>query len=204
MSDDYCFLHQGTKVRKLHTSRRDAFKSVNVLPYAKVWYLDKKIEYLRDDFKKRDKKRKLKLDVKINPNVTLIYFHPGMKPEFVESLSEFYDGVVIAATGLGHVSTNPFKDKFSKSLIPALRKLIDSDVPVVIAPQTIWGRLNLNVYTAGRMLEEIGVIGNYCDWLPEVALVKLMWVLGHTRNMKKIREMMLTNIAGEISERSEI
>ena len=168
----------------------------------KVLYFERRIEYLRNDFRKRDKKRKIKLDTKINPNVCLIYFHPGIKPESIESYSKHYDGVVIAATGLGHVSTNPGKDKLAKSLLPVLKKLIDSGIPVVFAPQTIFGRLNLNVYSTGRMLNEIGVIGNYCDWLPEVALVKLMWVLGHTRNMKKIKEMMLTNIAGEISERS--
>jgi glutamyl-tRNA(Gln) amidotransferase subunit D len=201
MSDDFCYVHQGTKVRKLHTSRRDTFRSVNVLPFAKVWYLEKKIEYLREDFNRREK-RKLRLDDKINPNVGIIYIHPGIKPEFVESLAKFYDGVVVAGTGLGHVPTNPFDDKFTKGLVPSLKNLIGSGVPVVIAPQTIYGRLNLNVYTAGRLLNEIGVVGNNCDWLPEVALVKLMWVLGHTKNLNKIRKMMLKNYAGEISERT--
>ena len=203
INDDYCFVHQGTKVRKMHTSRRDAFKSINVLPYAKVWYLEEKIEYLREDFKRRDKRREVKVDLKMNPRVGLIWIHPNIDPKFIESLSKFYDGIVIAATGLGHVPTNPFKDKLAKSIIPALKSLIDSGIPVVIAPQTIYGRINLNVYTSGRILKEIGVIGDYCDWLPEVALVKLMWVLGHTKNLKKVRELMLTNIAGEISERSE-
>jgi glutamyl-tRNA(Gln) amidotransferase subunit D len=204
MSDDFCYVHPGCRVRKFHSSRRDAFQSVNEEPYAKVWYIEKKIEYLRDDFRKRDKKRRLKLDTKINPNVGLIYFHPGIKPEFIESLAKFYDGIVIAGTGLGHVSTNPFKDKYAKSLIPSLKKLISSGIPVVIAPQTIFGRINLNVYTAGRLLNEIGVIGNGCDWLPEVALVKLMFVLGHTKKMEKVKKLMLTNMAGEISEASTI
>jgi len=204
INDDYCFVHQGTKVRKMHTSRRDAFKSINVLPYAKVWFIEEKIEYLRENFKKRDKQRKVKVDLKMNPRVGLIWIHPNINPKFIESLSKFYDGIVIAGTGLGHVPTNPFKDKLAKSIVPALKSLIDSGIPVVIAPQTIFGRINLNVYTSGRILKEIGVIGDYCDWLPEVALVKLMWVLGHTKNMKKIKEMMLTNIAGEISERSEV
>jgi glutamyl-tRNA(Gln) amidotransferase subunit D len=202
-SDDFCHVHQGCKVRKMHTSRRDTFRSINVLPYAKVWYLERKIEYSRKDFRKRDKKRELKLDTKINPNVGLIYFHPGMKPELIENLSKFYDGVVIVATGLGHVSANPGKDKFAKSLIPGLKRLIDSGIPVVFAPQTLYGRLNLNVYSTGRLLKEIGVIGHGCDWLPEVALVKLMFVLGHTKNMKKIKELMLTNIAGEISNQTK-
>ena len=202
MGDDFCYLHQATKVRKLHSSRRDAFKSVNVLPYAKVFYPDKKIEYLRNDYKIREK-RTVKLDDKLNTNVALVYAHPGIRPEFIQSLRNF-DGIVIAGTGLGHVPTNPTGDKFTQSLLPTLRNLIHSNIPVVIAPQTIYGRINLQVYEAGRLLNETGVIGNYCDWLPEVALVKLMWVLGHTKDMNKIREMMLSNYAGEISERTEV
>ncbi|MDI6798932.1 MAG: Glu-tRNA(Gln) amidotransferase subunit GatD, partial [Candidatus Aenigmarchaeota archaeon] len=200
MSDDFCYVHSGVKVRKFHSSRRDAFQSVNALPFAKVWYLERKIEYLREDFRRRSK-TSVRLDDRINPNVGLIYIHPGIKPEFIESLSKFYEGVVIAGTGLGHVPTNPFNDKFARSLIPALKGLIDSSIPVVIAPQTIFGRIDMNVYTAGRLLNKIGVIGNNCDWLPETAFVKLAFVLGHTKNLTKVREMMLKNYVGEISER---
>ena len=60
----------------------------------------------------------------------------------------------------------------------------------------------MNIYSTGRVLLDAGVIGNECDWTPETAYVKLCWVLGHTKNMKKIKEEMLTNIVGEISERS--
>ena len=202
-SDDFCFVHQGTKVRKLHTSRRDAFQSVNALPFAKVWYKEGKIEYLRNDFNKRDKKV-FRLDDKINPNVGLVYVHPGIKPEFISSLSEFYEGIVLVVTGMGNVPANPSNDKFAKSIVPSIKNLIASGIPVAVAPQTLYGRINMNIYSAGRMLNETGVIGQYCDWLPETAFVKLMWVLGHTKNMDKIKEMMLKNYAGEISERSEV
>ena len=201
-SDDFCYVHSGVKVRKLHTSTRDAFKSVNARPFAKVLYPNNKIEYLRSDFSRRSTGR-VKVDDKFNPNVVLIYTFPGIKPEFIKSLGN-YDGLVIAASGLGHVPTGSHGDKFAKSLIPTIKSLIDSGIPIVVAPQTIYGRLDLNVYDAGRILNGTGVIGNYCDWLPEIALVKLMWVLGHTKNMNKVREMMLTNYAGEISERTEL
>ena len=202
MSDDFCYVHSGCKVRKLHTSRRDTFRSVNVLPYAKVLYKERKIEYLRNDFLKVGK-RKLKLDTETNTNVGLIWIHPGIKSEFIESLARFYDGIVIAGTGLGHVPTN-MVDKFTKPILPALKNLINSGIPIAIAPQTIYGRLQMNIYSTGRDLQEIGVIGNNCDWLPEVCLVKLMWVLGHTKNMNKVKEMMLKNYAGEISERTGV
>lgn len=200
--DDFCYVHSGVKVRKLHTSTRNAFKSVNVSPFAKVLYPTNKIEYLRNDFSKRSAGR-IKVDAEFNPNVALIYTYPGIKPEFVRSLNN-YDGIVIAVSGLGQVPTGSHGDKFAKSLIPTIKSLIDSGIPIAVAPQTIYGRLDLNVYDAGRMLNETGVIGDGCDWLPETALVKLMWVLGHTKNMSKIREMMLTDYVGEISERTEV
>lgn len=202
-SDDFCYVNPGVKVRKMHTSRRDTFKSINVLPFAKVNYLDRSIEYLRSDYNKRDGK-KLKVDDRVSPDVGLVYSYPGMKPAFVGNLSKFYKGIVIAGTGLGHVPTNPSNNNFAMSIIPALKGLISSGIPVVIAPQTIYGRLNMNVYSPGRLLNRIGVIGNNCDWTPETAFVKLSFVLGHTSNMDKIREMMLTNMVGEISERTEV
>ncbi len=202
VNDDFCYLHPGTKVRKLHTSRRDAFKSVNVQPYAKVFYPDKRIEYLRNDYTLREK-RTVKLDEKINSNVALVYVYPGIKPEFLQSLRTF-DGIVIAGTGLGHVPANPNNDPHSKSLLPVIKTLIHSGIPIVMAPQTIKGRLDLNIYEAGRLLNETGVIGNECDWTPETALVKLMWVLGHTKEISKVKEMMMTNYSGEISDRTVV
>ena len=204
LNDDYCAIHRGTKVRKMHTSRRDAFKSVNISPLARVDYHERKIEYLTSNFRKRDKNRKLKLDTNINPNVGVFYFHPGAKPEFLREMAKFYEGIVIAATGLGHVGVNPGNDKLAKSFLPVIKELIEKNIPIVFAPQTIFGRLNMNVYSTGRILEKAGVIGNFCDWTIETALVKLMFALGHTKDLNEIRKMMLTNIAGEIGERIEV
>jgi glutamyl-tRNA(Gln) amidotransferase subunit D len=202
-NDDYCAIHRGTKVRKMHTSRRDAFKSINISPLARVNYFERRIEYLTTSFKKRDKSRKLKLDTSINPNVGVFYFHPGSKPEFLREMSKFYEGIVIAATGLGHIGVNPGNDKLAKNFLSVIKELIEKGIPIVFAPQTIYGRLNMNVYSTGRILENAGVIGSLCDWTIETALVKLMLVLGHTKDMDEIKKMMLTNIAGEISERIE-
>jgi glutamyl-tRNA(Gln) amidotransferase subunit D len=203
MGDLSCYLHNGTKVRKMHTSRRDAFQSINALPLARIYYNEKTVEPLVEKYNKRDEKRKLLLNTKMNGNVALIWIHPGIKPSFMESLSS-YDGIVLAGTGLGHVPSNPFNDKHAKSIIPSLKGLVERGIAVAIAPQTIYGRIDTDVYTAGRMLNEIGVIGNHCDWLPETAFVKLMFALGQTKDQKKVREIMLADIAGEISKRSVV
>lgn len=50
--DTYCLAHRGTKVRKMHTSRRDAFRSINDIPIAKIW-TSGEIEFLREDYRRR-------------------------------------------------------------------------------------------------------------------------------------------------------
>ncbi len=47
ISDDYCLALRGTKVRKMNTSRRDAFRPINELPIAKIFW-DSKIQRFCD------------------------------------------------------------------------------------------------------------------------------------------------------------
>ncbi|MFA5929979.1 MAG: Glu-tRNA(Gln) amidotransferase subunit GatD [Candidatus Micrarchaeia archaeon] len=202
LSDDSCLLHFGAKVRKMHTSRRDAFRSINCRPAARVSPLSGKFERISQLAQPRNQ-GKLLLDTRLNPNVALIYSYPGIKPEMLASLSK-YDGVVIAGTGLGHVPSNTSNNKDAVPVIKEISALISSGIPVVIAPQTIYGRINLNVYSSGRVLAEAGAIGHMCDFTPEAAYAKLIWVLGREKKMARVREMMEKNIAGEISVRSEI
>ena len=201
-NDNYCYLHRGTRVRKMHTSRRDAFHSINSSPIAKVDYGSSLFSPFIP-FKKRSRLSELQFDARINPNVAMVYAHPGLKPEFIKKL-DCYDGVVLIGTGLGHVPTNPFNSKECASVLPEIKDLISSGIPVVMAPQTINGRLNLKVYTTGRLLLEAGVIGHGADWNPEAAFVKLCWVLGKEKKMPKIQELMLANLVGEISDRSDL
>ncbi len=198
-SDNYAYFHSGTKVRKMHTSSRAAFKSINTVPLAKVDFSKELIEPA-ETYKKRDA-QKLKFDNRINDNVALVYAYPGMKPKVLDSLAD-YDGVVLVGTGLGHVSTDPFKVPHVQSVLPEIKALSDSGIPIVMSSQCIHGRINLNVYTAGRLLQDAGVIGSDADWTPEAAYTKLCWVLGHQKEMKKIAEEMMTPVAGEISSRS--
>ena len=68
--------------------------------------------------------------------------------------------------------------------------------------QTLYGRVNANVYSNLRTLVDAGAIFGE-DMLPEVAYIKLGWILGHTRNLERVREMMTKNLVGEISERTD-
>ncbi|MDD5339769.1 MAG: Glu-tRNA(Gln) amidotransferase subunit GatD [Candidatus ainarchaeum sp.] len=199
-NDDYCHIHRGTRVRKMHTSRRDAFKSINSQPLFAVDYRSKRFDPL-SEYKKRSKEPLLARK-NLNPNVGLVYTHPNIKPEFIAKL-DIYDGVVLMATGLGQVPTNSMNDKTVHGILPQIKGLISSGIPVVISSQTIYGRVCMRVYSNGRLLMDAGAIGDGADWTPETAYAKLCWVLGQTKDMKKVGEMMMTDYAGEISVRSE-
>jgi len=187
-SDTYCLAHRGTKVRKMHTSRRDAFRSINDVPIAKIWS-DGRVEYLRDDYRKR-RESEVWVDDKLEEKVALIKVYPGMSGKLIEFLvDKGYKGIVIEGTGLGHTPNE---------IIPTIERAVEEGVAVCMTSQCLYGRVNLNVYSTGRRLLKAGVIP--CeDMLPETAYVKLIWVLGHTQNLEEVRNMMLTNYAGEIT-----
>lgn len=190
-SDNYIAFHRGTKVRKCHTSRRDAFKSVNATPIARAE--ENKIVMLTLDYRKRDGSRALMLRPDFEEKVGLIKFYPGMDPAIIHFYTEkSYSGMVIEGTGLGHIS---------KASYEALREAIGKGIVVGMTSQCIWGRVNMNVYDAGRDLQALGVIPLE-DMLPETALVKLMWVLGQTEDNEEAKKLLKTNVAGELSPRT--
>ncbi len=201
MNDDACVLHFGTKVRKMHTSRRDAFHSVSSLPAARV--LAEKVERVSERAMARNPAANFTLDTKMNNDVAMRYIYPGMKPQEISSLSK-HDGVVLVGFGLGHLPVNLAKNPNSASILTEVKALVDSGVPVFLASQTIYGRVDMNVYTNQRVLLEAGVMGNLCDMTPETAYVKMMWVLGHEKKMPKVKELMEKSLVGEITERSDI
>jgi len=193
ISDKTVVLHRGTKVRKCHTSRRDAFKSVNSPPLAK---LDSHgLTMTAEEYRKRDPGRRLVLKPSFDERVSLIKFYPGFKAELIDFLVRGgCRGLVLEGTGLGH---------FSEALEEPIGRAIESGVLVAMTSQCIWGRVNMNVYNTGRDLLAMGVIP-LADMLPETALVKMMWVYGQTQGLEEARRLMLTNIAGEMSPRSLI
>ncbi len=187
MSDNYCLIHRGTRVRKMHTSRRDAFYSINASPIGKVDYSTREIETFVE-YKKREKNKVLIRD-HLEPKCSLVKFYPGADPEIVDHYASRYKGLVIEGTGLGHVSTE---------WVPHIKKAVENGIPIVMTSQCFSGRIGDLVYDTGRDLLKAGIIEGG-DMLPETALVKLMWVLGGTKDPDEVRTLMRKNIAGEIS-----
>ncbi|MFH1874692.1 MAG: Glu-tRNA(Gln) amidotransferase subunit GatD [Pseudomonadota bacterium] len=188
-SDDYGLLHSGLRVRKMHSSYRSTFRTIGNIPIAMVWA--NKVTPLRP-YKKRRKDCQVKLNAVYEEKVSLLYYYPNMLPDTVDSLVDNgYKGIVIAGTGLGHVNA---------TLNTALKRAIKKGVIVVMTVQTLWGYVHMNVYDTGRYLLELGIIP--CEnMLPETAYMKLCWTLGQTTDLEKVRQIMLTPIGDEITER---
>ena len=191
-NDDFCYALRGTKVRKMHTSRRDAFRPINCKPLAKI-FLDK-IETL-SDYKKRTK-GKTKLDAVFQDKVALVKFYPNQNPDILDYYKKKkFKGLVIEMSGLGHVITDGKNNWINK-----LKEVIDKGIIICAAPQTLYGRLDPYVYESGRRILKTGVI-YLKDMLPETALVKLGYAIAKAKNNEGVRKIMLTNLVGEFNNK---
>ncbi|WP_292378282.1 Glu-tRNA(Gln) amidotransferase subunit GatD [Methanosarcina sp. UBA289] len=188
-SDDFCEIHRGTKVRKMHTSLRDAFKSVNSLPIGIVDYDTREIKTFIDYTKRGEKTLKFKPGME--SKCALVKFTPGSDPSILDCyINGGYKGLVLEGTGLGHVSTK---------WIPMVRKAVNAKMPVMVTSQCLNGRICDRVYDTGRDMLKAGAIEGE-DTLPETALVKLMWVLGQTDEFDEAIEMLREDLSGEITK----
>jgi len=189
-SDDYGLLHRGARVRKMHSSYRSTFRTVGDIPLAMV---DRqKITPLTDNYNHRRNDRNVRIMPFFEEKVTLLYYYPNMKPDMIDSLIDNgYKGIIIAGTGLGHVN---------KPLYPAIERARDNNVAIYMTVQTLWGYVHMFVYDTGRDLMAKGIIP-LDNMLPEVAYTKLGWALGQTSDLEKVKEIMLTPIAQEITPR---
>ena len=187
IEDNEVSIHSGTRVRKNHTSRRDAFQSIGVDPIAIV---NQDKVTIGDESIKNNNQFDPK--IKFEENVSLLKFHPGFNSKIIDKIIELdTKGIILEGTGLGHVNSRCNK---------SIKKAIDNGMFVGMTSQCLQGRIKMTVYSAGRDLLNIGVIPLE-DMLPETALVKLMWAYGNYEN-KEIKNIMLKNIAREYTERS--
>ncbi len=184
-NDDDTACHFGTRVRKNHTSRRNAFETVGAKP-AFIVSGDSIIQNFSGTYyNQKEYTPKIGLDTK----VTLVKYHPGYDPKLVENLlSQGYKAIIFEGTGLGHIG---------RSMYDTIKKAKQQNVFMGMTSQCLDGQVNMAVYESGRDLTHFGVIP-LSDMISEIALVKAMWVLG--TDAKNIESIMLRNIASEFRE----
>ena len=197
--NDDCVILPGLRARKLHTSRRDAFRPVNDVPFARIAAGTHAIERLHEYPALPNGPFAVK---PFDPNlrIGLLAAHPHMSArEF--STFEGFDGLVIELLGIGHLPTMQTDEHNAENaaIFEEIKKLC-SAMPVVGAPRTVYGRINMNVYSPGRQLLAAGMLGQGLDMTAETAFVKLAWLLSNHRD--DARRLFGENLRGEISEQS--
>lgn len=204
-NDDNCVILPACKTRKLHTSRRDAFKVVNASPIARINFKTMEISFIKKDYSKQSAGKKLKLLGKFEEKVAILKTFPNLLHEQVAFFTkEKYRGLVIEGTGLGQAPVGCPNDLCSENLkiMEEIKKLIKSGCVVVMASQCIFGSVQMHVYSDAVDLVKAGVIPGE-DMLAETAFVKLAWLLGNFK-AEEAKKLVGKNLRGEISERAEI
>ena len=184
-SDGEISVIRAVRSRKMHTSKRSAFKAIDEKEIA--FYADKKVNFVSGYRKISDK---IEVFTELEQKVGMMYFYPGITPTDFESISSGKRSMIIMGTGLGHVS---------EELIGSIRKLIRGGTRFVMTSQCFSGNVNPYVYSTGRKLREAGVM-YFQNMLPEVAFVKAMYVLGKYDD-DEFETRMSENIRGEINSR---
>ncbi len=188
MSDNTCIILNGLNARKMHSSRRDAFQAINKQPIARVNFFTKDILYISEyPNTALNSKGKLKIHPFKDLKIGFVISHPNMYHEELDAfLEKGFDGLILEGTGLGHMPIGMIDEHTKEN--ERIRKSIEElckKMPVVMTTQTINGIVNMNVYSPGRELQNIGVIGNQSTLCPETTFIKLAWLLSQGLDAKE-------------------
>ncbi len=186
-SDDRFAIHRGTWVRKMHSSRRDAFESRNGPPLGTI---DAKDVHLLPTVR-APSAGPPRVDGPLDGRGALLAFYPGLPASRARAFAEGMRGIVLAGTGLGHVAAEHFS---------WIREASARGVVVAMTTQCLEGIVDPYVYATGRDLLRAGVV-YLDDLLPETAYAKLLWSLGHASTPDGVRELLLRDRAGEFHRR---
>ncbi|MBS3133644.1 Glu-tRNA(Gln) amidotransferase subunit GatD [Candidatus Woesearchaeota archaeon] len=202
MSDNSCLILPGTKTKKIHTSRRDAFKPINTIAIARVIYSENKIEFLTEDYNS-DYNEKKTFNVKYfkdNLKVGILKSHTNIYPENI-SCFKGYKGLILEGTGLGHFQSTAFDNisRINEKNKNEIKKLIKKGCIVILTSQCLYGRVNMNIYSPQRELLDIGVIPGK-DMTTETAFIKLAFLLSNY-SREQAKSLFLENLRSEINER---
>jgi glutamyl-tRNA(Gln) amidotransferase subunit D len=189
-SDSRFAIHRGTWVRKMHSSRRDAFESRNG---PTLGYVENR--EIRFEIPPRPPAPgPARVEGPLEPRTGLLWFYPGMLPEKAAAYAEGLRGLVLAGTGLGHVAS------IHTSWI---RAAVERGAVVAMTTQCLAGNADPFIYSTGRELSRAGVI--YLeDLLPETAYAKMAWALGRSSDPATVAQLLRTDRAGEFLRRHTV
>jgi len=185
-NDETIACHIGTRVRKNHTSKRGAFQTIGNDPAFLIVNNEIHKNMKTDFFTVNQFEPK----IKINEKVALVKYYPGYNPDLLKNIIDSgYKAIIFEGTGLGHIG---------KNMYPVIKIANEKGIFMGMTSQCIDGRVRMTVYESGRDLLNLGIIPLE-NMIPEIALVKAMWVTGNTEKYDEIKENMLNEIASEFT-----
>ena len=184
-------LYRGNRTTKYNAENFRAFRSANFPVLADVGIhikFNPSNILLPDSFNEP-----LKISTTLDTRVAVLRIFPGITPQVMDAILGMDDirGVVLETFGSGNAPT-------AEWFVERIKKAVRRGLLVLNVTQCQAGKVDMDAYATGIALKNEGVISGY-DSTIEAALTKMFYVLGQTDDLAKAKDLLNSNLRGEIS-----
>ena len=194
--DGVCAVLPGCAARKFHSSRRNAFQTINSEPLGMV-HVGRTGNCTIESDAIVPTREITQEPILYNESTRILQLMAGahMFADQIE-LAHHYDAILFHGTGLGHLPIEDPNDDSPENV--AMREAISNYCSqggiAVMTTQCVHGPIHLDVYSKGREQQELGILGNHATLGPDAALIKLHFLLSSGQDIKA---GWATNLCGE-------